>query len=80
MSGDHHDDPNEMLRAIHCPDLAEKLAAFMRAQDEDLANARGLVAELLALNPSVSGDMEKVRVFADVIRQMQEFAGGIDDQ
>ena len=36
---------------------------------------RGLLAECLALNPVVSGDMEKVRVWADVVRRMREAAG-----
>ena len=35
---------------------------------------RGLLAECLALNPAVSGDMEKVRVWSDVARRMKEEA------
>ena len=39
-----------------------------------LADARGLAAECLALNPMVSGDMEKVRVWADVVARLRRMA------
>lgn len=35
---------------------------------------RGLLAECLALNPIVSGDMEKMHVWADVLRRMKKEA------
>lgn len=39
-----------------------------------VAELRGLIAECLALNPIVSGDMEKVRVWADLLRRMKKEA------
>ena len=44
------------------------------AANKRIAELEGLMAEFLALNPTVSGDMEKVRVFADVLRSMKEEA------
>lgn len=40
------------------------------------ANLRSLIADCLALNPVVTGDMEKVRVWTDVVRRMQAVARG----
>lgn len=39
------------------------------------ANLRGVIAECLALNPIVSGDMKKVRVWAQVLERMKALAG-----
>lgn len=36
-----------------------------------LREVRGLLAECLALNPTVIGDMEKIRVWLDVIARMK---------
>ena len=49
----------------------DKRIAKLEAEN---ANARGLVAEMLALNPIVSGDMEKVHVWAGVLSRLRQFA------
>lgn len=53
-------------------------AAYEWGQHEkaEVDDLRGLIAECLALHPVVTGDMEKVRVWADVVRRMREAARG----
>lgn len=43
-------------------------------ESSTVAELRGLIAECLALNPTVSGDMDKVRVWVDVLRRMKSEA------
>jgi len=40
-----------------------------------LSEARGLAAECLALHPSVTGDMERVRVWSGVVARLRALAG-----
>lgn len=60
------DDPEQDITIT-----ARTLCAFVESHT---ANLRGLLAECLALNPMVSGNMEKVREWAEVVRRMREEA------
>lgn len=67
-------DPSDLATVQGAVEQAE------RERDEALAlsapELRGLIAECLALNPTVTGDMEKVRVWADVVKRMKKAALG----
>lgn len=59
---------------LDVPVLAQNLRGWVADVEKTLGELRGLIAECLALNPVVSGDMEKVRVWADVVARMKEAA------
>lgn len=71
------------------PETKEQMMARMKVEamrdcaphgedqrDAEIAALRALIAECLALNPAVTGDLATVRVWADVVRRMREASNG----
>ncbi len=75
---------SKRLHVHMCPSCGNQLGCSivhdLNVQSDTISELRGLVAEMLALNPFVSGDMEKVRVWADVLKRLKVFCKEESDE